>query len=107
MDTTPFAALKYNAPMNKLNYDMRLSQAAKARRKRTYGIEPEVYDAILIEQNGRCAICFKNADLHIDHDHKTGKPRGLLCGSCNRGLGLFQDDPAVLQLALYYLTDNQ
>jgi hypothetical protein len=54
---------------------------------RTYGITVAQYDAILIHQNGVCAICQnppKTRRLHVDHDHKSGRVRGLLCFRCNR-----------------------
>lgn len=64
------------------------------------------------EQAWKCAICkdfgFKMRDNHIsglnlDHFHSTGKVRGLLCHNCNRGLGLFQDNPEYLRQAALYL----
>jgi hypothetical protein len=72
-----------------------------------YGIDKEQFDQIFIEQNNACAIC--NKDLtdkkpHIDHDHSTGKVRGVLCFACNSGLGQFQDSPETLQKAIDYLS---
>ena len=64
------------------------------------------------QQNGRCAICGGTGErvhkgvksgLYIDHDHDTGKIRGLLCHDCNSGLGHFRDNPALLLKALRYL----
>lgn len=65
------------------------------------------------EQGGRCAICehpglmfgqgTKRETLPLDHDHLTGEIRGLLCIKCNRGLGLFNDDPELLREAASYL----
>lgn len=61
------------------------------------------------EQNGLCAICStpENATpkgtLHLDHDHKTGFTRGLLCSNCNMGIGQFKDDPTLLLKAIRYL----
>jgi hypothetical protein len=82
-------------------------------RERTYarlfGITIADYDARLRAQGGGCAICGKTkADgsgkrLAVDHDHATGAFRGLLCSSCNIGLGRFKDDPARLSAAISYL----
>jgi len=80
----------------------------KSYAKRKYGISLERYDALKATFRS-CMICGKDADshkggaLHIDHDHLTGELRGMLCGTCNTGLGSFQDSPALLQKAIAYL----
>jgi hypothetical protein len=75
--------------------------------KQTYGLTPEDYDRMLEAQGGGCAICGKaprpDISLHIDHDHETGRIRGLLCFTCNNGLGQFQDDPELLIAAAEYV----
>jgi hypothetical protein len=72
-----------------------------------YGLTPEGFDQLLAEQHGACAVCGRKMgqDLHVDHDHKTNEVRGLLCGSCNRGIGLLQENPTHLHQAGRYLTD--
>ena len=79
----------------------------KARRrnlKTYYGITVEQYDEMVQEQNGCCAACDKSTDnLVVDHDHSTGKVRGLLCSNCNLALGHFQDDVERIQNAINYL----
>jgi hypothetical protein len=72
----------------------------------------EQYNYLLSTQNGKCAIC--NIDhtqlkrrIAVDHDHVTGKIRGLLCDKCNRGLGLFCDNKDFLKKAANYLTQNE
>jgi hypothetical protein len=70
-----------------------------------YGITPEQYDEMLERQGGGCAICGKppgDIALHVDHCHETGRVRGLLCFSCNAGLGQFRHDPDLLGRALEY-----
>ena len=75
--------------------------------KKTYSLDYEAYCAMLEEQNGLCAICRKpepsGQKLHVDHCHSTGNIRALLCGPCNRGMGGFRDNPAVLRAAADYL----
>lgn len=73
--------------------------------KRRYGITVEDYDKMLAEQNGVCAICEKKDKrrLAVDHCHKTGTVRGLLCSSCNISVGRFDDNPDTLKRAIEYL----
>jgi hypothetical protein len=54
-----------------------------------------------------CEICGKDTELHVDHDHSTKTVRGRLCGSHNRGIGLFQDSPELLRKAAQYLEDRR
>lgn len=64
------------------------------------------YIKLAKSQQNKCAICFKKAGsrrLAIDHDHKTGKVRGLLCSKCNRALGYLNDDKELLRKAIIYL----
>lgn len=61
--------------------------------RRKYGISEEQFEEMLRRQGGRCAVCDRGEKLHVDHDHITGRVRGLLCGKCNRALGLLADDP--------------
>ena len=82
---------------------------------REYGITLNEYNTMLAKQGGVCAICnqpetaisrwnpsiIKN--LSVDHNHITGKTRGLLCGQCNTAIGRFKDDINILQLAINYL----
>jgi hypothetical protein len=76
--------------------------------KSRYNMTLADYDKIHAEQDGRCAICYQKqtTTMHIDHCHLTGKVRALLCGSCNRGLGYFQDDANILLAASDYLTKH-
>ena len=78
--------------------------------KRRYGIDLAQYETLLEEQNGLCAICSTNCSsgrrLCVDHNHKTGKVRGLLCGNCNKGLGSYMDSVKLLKQAIKYLNEN-
>lgn len=77
-----------------------------------YGVTPERYAEMLAEQDGRCPICRVQFDgtprqEHVDHDHVTGKVRGVLCRDCNLGLGRFKDNPESLASAIRYLAKHQ
>lgn len=78
--------------------------------KRKYGMTLEEYDAMLEAQGGGCFICGRppreDISLHVDHDHSTGKVRGILCFCCNNALADFQDDPALLRKAAAYVSVN-
>ena len=75
---------------------------------REYGLTLPQYQEMLNDQHFLCAICKKGENdvdrsFAVDHDHKTGKVRGLLCNSCNAGLGYFKDSPEILKSAISYL----
>ena len=83
-------------------------------RRKNYGISAENYRILHDAQNGLCAICHKpetktrngvKFDLCVDHDHVTGQIRGLLCSTCNIGLGHFKDNLELLSRAINYLQD--
>lgn len=74
--------------------------------RRTFGISLDQYNIMLKKQNNKCKICNKEEvgrKLSVDHDHKSGKVRGLLCNHCNRGIGSFYDNPTLLLTAIKYL----
>lgn len=88
--------------------------------QRIYGISLKTYETLHDAQNGLCAICREPEigvhnrgnqtvplSLAVDHDHKTGTVRGLLCHKCNKALGLFDDKPALVEAALDYLRSHQ
>lgn len=71
--------------------------------KRRYGVNPEQYNNMFNKQNGICAICFEKKELVVDHCHETGRVRGLLCKSCNFGIGNLKDSVLLLESAKQYL----
>lgn len=71
--------------------------------KRIYGLNLESWDEMVLNRGGMCDICGKDAKLCVDHDHNTGEIRGLLCPTCNSGIGFLKDSSAVAQLASEYL----
>ena len=78
----------------------------QAKLKLDFGLSFEEYQHLLASQNGGCAICGEQLNgkaLDVDHDHVTGKVRGLLCNKHNQALGLFNDDPTLLEMARQYL----
>lgn len=79
--------------------------------KRNFGLTVSEYDAMLEAQKGCCAICATPQSLlpirlAVDHCHKTGKIRGLLCNPCNKGIGNLKDDKQVILNALTYLNQH-
>jgi len=76
-----------------------------------YNLSYKTWSEMLENQNGKCRICGKVFSVLtqscIDHDHKTGKVRGLLCFKCNFGLGNFKDDPELMARAIKYLEENK
>lgn len=121
-------AQRWNGSKRKSSYECRTCSTARARRYRAklpqgkkaekarqwhlstlYGMTEECYEKMLSEQDGKCAICRGDDPKHvsgkwnIDHDHSTGKVRRLLCSPCNKGIGHFSDNPALLRAAADYL----
>ena len=81
---------------------------------RVYGISHDDYKKMLLSQGGGCAICGRTEDnrpkdsnnakfLAVDHEHGTGRIRGILCENCNRALGLFKEDRELMKQAIKYL----
>lgn len=88
-------------------YNKRNPSIKREQHLREYGIDIKKFNEILEIQNNSCAICkqpFANSKhTHIDHDHITNKVRGILCSSCNLGLGKFYDNKDYLLSAIEYL----
>jgi hypothetical protein len=63
----------------------------------------EEFETKKLKQKGLCAICGIRPATHADHDHESGKARGILCRHCNVGLGFFLDDTKILQAAILYV----
>lgn len=88
----------------------RLSRRRKQNLLKLYNLTEDDYNNLLEAQQFRCKICGKPwtfGTLHVDHDHKTGKVRGLLCGLCNSMLGFADDNPDILLKALQYIRTSK
>jgi hypothetical protein len=97
---------------DKYNQLRRGSRARSSNLKRRFGITEADYQIMLKGQKGKCAICGTREPgtagvFAVDHDHRTGKVRGLLCRSCNVGIGNLKDDPNLLQAAVSYLRPDE
>jgi len=89
-------------------YQNNNSHAMDRNLQKAYGITLAQYNELLQKQNACCAICARPSDkmkkrLGVDHNHETGKIRGLLCFDCNYGLGYFKDNSSFLSRAISYL----
>jgi Autographiviridae endonuclease VII len=85
----------------------KIAKNARRNRLKAYGLSLEEYDQLFLEQGGVCLICKRpetiTRNLPVDHDHTTGKVRGLLCTPCNSVLGLVDEDSERLRLMAEYL----
>lgn len=90
-----------------LNEWRRNNWVQAGRRLKRRGATQDLYDKLYEAQKGCCAICNEPEEkfswLCIDHDHDTGRIRGLLCPNCNRGIGLLKDNAALLERAAEYI----
>lgn len=75
--------------------------------QRLYGLSKDAWRKLVEKHHGVCAICKRSEKLCVDHCHKTGKVRGLLCGKCNFALGQFQDSLITLSAAIEYLKQSE
>ena len=119
--------LQYQRDYNKRNREKRRAQSRARykkqgvrdgllRRLKKLGITYKDYQELAQSQENRCGICGKKSSdkyrgkprsLHIDHCHTTGKIRGLLCATCNHGIGNFYDNPLLLKKAISYLKKHE
>lgn len=94
--------LYHNDPEFRANYE-------QGRRRRKYGLSEDAYQKLLDASDGNCMICKKpwvgDRKLSIDHNHKTGKVRGLLCRICNVFLGRIDDSTEILEAMIAYLKE--
>ncbi|WP_216591371.1 endonuclease VII domain-containing protein [Streptomyces brasiliscabiei] len=74
--------------------------------RRKYGLTEAGRDELIASQGGVRCICLSAPAVHVDHCHKTGRVRGVLCFNCNSGLGLLRDDPDAMNRAADYLEGN-
>lgn len=95
--------------------DKQAAIARKSRLKTKYGMSPEDVNLMRSAQSNKCLICTEEFSKTawgrraaiIDHDHVTKKVRGILCSNCNRGLGMFSDNPEIMQAAISYLKKSR
>ncbi len=114
LQTSPEARARYNARARVTGKAWRDKNRGKVRRygffgtiKAKYGLTRDQWDEQLIRQVGRCAICgaaFRgDGEPQVDHDHVTGKVRGMLCQNCNIMLGTSRDNPRILEAGRDYI----
>lgn len=105
-----------NNKVSKDRYRSRPEEYKDAFLKHRYGLTLEQYNEMLAKQQGLCAICQepetakkngKIKSLSVDHCHKTGKVRGLLCHACNTGIGSFKEDLNLLNSVKHYLEESR
>jgi hypothetical protein len=83
----------------------KVKQAGRSQHlKHKYNLTLQDYEAMYKQQKGLCAICGTHQEkLHVDHNHKSGEVRSLLCGNCNRAIGIMDEDISIIQKAANYL----
>jgi hypothetical protein len=111
-------AVKNKKEMRDWNKEYRMvnkTQIRATKRKKAYGLTQEQFDLMLDLCANKCQICGFEFDIsgersafpHIDHSHKTGKVRGLLCQKCNLAIGLLKDSAEIIETAAAYIRRTQ
>ena len=106
---------EHQLELRRINYAKPEVKAAKRNKDliKNYGINTDEYELMLESQNNVCAICkgpqtnTRTNYFDVDHCHKTGKVRGLLCTNCNQGIGKFKDNKELMLHAYNYLEDSE
>lgn len=97
------------------HYDKYPDRSRELSLKRKYNLTIADVEAMILNQNGKCAICKKSpkgkrlneSQLHVDHDHQTKTNRGMLCGNCNRAIGLVFENSNILRAMINYLENHK
>jgi len=99
---------RYKLRQNQIWHQKNKEKVNARVRLHRHDMTQEEHDALLRKQKNRCAICRKKflKTPHIDHNHKSGENRGLLCDDCNLGLGRFKDSIRILMNAIKYIKDK-
>ena len=116
-DKRKAACAKYNHSLKAKIADKRYNMSKKNKisqrkhdLKKKYGLSLEEYFSMIDQQGGICAVCsgppVGHGHLVVDHDHKTGTVRKLLCDKCNLGLGYFNDNPELMEKAAAYVRNH-
>lgn len=102
---------KKHREWRKVNKEKLYHYSRKQNLRRKYGITPEQYEEMLTQQANSCAICKIHESQYgtfaVDHCHKTGKVRALLCGACNTALGLLKESITIVDNLKIYLIDHK
>lgn len=103
-----YSRTRYATLKDRPDFQRERSRRARKQRLNKYGLDHDAYMALGESQDWKCLICAVNLEpegwgTNIDHCHETGKVRGLLCSSCNSGIGSLKDDPDLLLAAAAYL----
>ena len=100
---------EYQREWRARNLEKHQKQARRRHLAKAYGLTIEALAEMMARQDGHCAVCGVQLleRYAIDHDHKTGKVRGLLCSKCNSALGMADDSPDRLRALIVYLERHQ
>ena len=93
---------------NRESYSRHREERIIYQKTKAYGITKEQYSKMLLDRNGKCDICQNIvAQLVVDHNHKTGAIRGMLCHTCNQAIGLFRENTLTIEKAIEYLNADK